>query len=332
VDLLAGKLRAFQRYVEEVAKRSRPAGVGLADARRASRLGAIRARPGSLVVEMELPAVPCEGQLLEPVDLGDVTADRATRSIGAIAARSITGLAEVFPNPGDQVALLRAARALIPEPEADYGLAIDGRGDVAALSGAHQEWVCGRLGALETDDREQQVRSVVGTLVRVDASGPMEAGVRSEGARRPITCRFDADLLPVVVDISIGEVVEARGHATLASSGRVMALDPMTDIAPVQTGFQTVSRVEVGDRRFVLEPVLLVEVVYRDGMVWREYPSLEIWACGATRAEARADFAEEFARLYDHYTGQDEGRLSDGALALRRELKRVVKREESVQA
>lgn len=331
VDLLAAKLRSLQRYIEEVAVRSRPPGVTAPEAREASQLAALSAEPGSLIVNLELPAIPWEAPGRALVDLGEHTADQFEHSMDAISSRDLLALSAVFPEPGNQLALLRAARALLPDVEASYGLALGGGEWHASFGSAHQEWIRDRLEALEAEQGERQVRTVTGTLVSVDTSGRLEVGIRRDGLRRVTKCTFTEDLMPSVADISIGEVVEAEGIADVTPTGRVRALRTMKDIRCVQLGFQPVAHIDVGDRRFVLSPDLLVTTSYRDGMIWRECPSLEVWACGATRAGARLDFAREFARIYDHYTRQDDDRLSEGARELKRQLHALVVSEERVE-
>ena len=94
----------------------------------------------------------------------------------------------------------------------------------------------------------------------------------------------------------------------------------------LETGLQTVTSVAHEDRRYVLSCPISVEVAYREGMVWWECPSLEIWACGATSGDARRAFAAEFARIYDYYANEPNDRLTDGAQELKHLLTEVVAR------
>jgi hypothetical protein len=285
------------------------------------------ARPGSLVIEAELPVeqVP---PLSDEFDLGRQALDLAYRFAEALDRSDTAALFKLVPDRQERALLLRTIESIAPDPAENYTITFangssQNRG--VSLTGASR--LRARMLLLQQAvDQAESAReaTIVGTLTKIHYDvGPQKIAVRV-GPGNEVDCFYDDSLREQVSNLCAGSVVEVVGIATLDVEGRVKQIDAVTGVEAVSMEPVRISSFEHGGRRYRLREAVPVSVEFAEGVWAYHNEALGIRGCADRREDALRELHEAFDFAYRDIGTADETTLIGRAIDMKREFQRLV--------
>jgi hypothetical protein len=330
LTLLAEKLKALQSLLfhsaatanrDKVARRGQWAN----RYRDAVELRFANARPGSLVIEAELPGSLA---LSSDFDLGAVAVDLAYECAAALQKGDGRRLMEQVPDRQERALLLRSLEALAPEAAEDYTITFAGgslRKPGVRLTGSSRLSARQLLleQAVEVIEPAREAR-IVGTLTKIHYDiGPQKIAVRV-GQANEVDCFYDDSLREQVANLCAGGVVEVAGVASFDIEGRLKQIDAVTGIEAVSMEPVRISRFEHAGRSYALREAVAFSIEYSDGVWAYSNEALGIRGYALKREDALRELHEAFDFAYRDIGMAKESELIGKAIDMRRELLRVV--------
>lgn len=331
LTLLADKLKALQLLLfhaaatvsrDKVARRGQWAN----RYRDAVELRFAESRPGSLVIEAELPA---QAQLLvDEFDLGERSVAFAYDFADAIGREDPQSLARLAPDRQDRTLLLRALESIAPDPAENYSITFANGSPQRSgvrLTGRSRLWARLLLlqGAL-ADAEPAREATVVGTLTKIHYDvGPQKIAVRV-GPGNEVDCFYDDSLREQVSNLCAGGIVEVVGIASFDVEGRVKQIDAVTGIEAVSMEPVRISRFEHAGRVYRLVEAVPFGVEYSEGVWAYSNEALGIRGYALKRDEALRELHEAFDFAYRDIGLANEDDLIGRAIDMRREFLRLV--------
>jgi len=327
VGLLAEKLQAVQRLVYDIGQAIEGKGS------RARRMAPTVMESCTLVVtgvnlgSVEvLASLPSRVQLRTDGDLGVSALQYLDKTLTHVRGGDMKELRQLYPDIGHLARVMKAVVPLSPEEDAEYEVHVSTNGTAHTLDASSR----GRLQTLIREQveeiPEQMTRRVTGVLYLIE----VESGKRQIGldvGNRHVTCYYDDSYEAVIKDLIPGSLVEVEGRAFLDANGNVESVQRITDITMVEPLIPLQwTRVDFDTRRFELAQPIQIEQSFSDGVWTCVSELLGIAAYGASRHEALVAFRDEFAALWDDVVQEDDGQLTEDAIALKRLVKPLVLR------
>lgn len=322
IELLADKLKAHQRLLFNIGsflKGGGRRGAYKAEVLGACTLGFVESRKGSLQIVSELPPT----RMLGEIDLGAQALEEIHATFQFVLKRDRTALEKKYPDFGSRSRILHSVLSCLPEEEAGYDLSVSAAGKKVKLRDDQRKWVTqASLQDAPTDMEEE--RSLTGTLYLIE----VETGERHVGlivGNRHVQCYYPKEYEDVVKEIIPGSLVELEGRATLDEGGQIKQIEEIYDLRPVKLFPLFKRKIEYDGRAFILKEGLSIHLDFKDGLWIHEYEPLGILAYDESRAESLRAFKMEFAACWDLVAQEENGKLTPGAIAIKKRLKDLVK-------
>lgn len=332
LTLLAEKLKALQSLLfhaaatvsrDKLARRGQWAN----RYRDAVELRFANARPGSLVIEAELPS-QATPTFDEAFDLGRQALDLAYEFTAHLDRSDTAALVKLVPDRQERALLLRAIESIAPDPAENYAITFaNGSPQHRGINLTGATRVRARMLLLQqTIDQAESAREVtiVGTLTKIHYDvGPQKIAVRV-GPGNEVDCFYDDSLREQVSNLCAGSIVEVVGIATLDVEGRVKQIDAVTGVEAVSMEPIRMSIFEHGGRRYRLREAVPVSVEFSEGVWAYSNEALGIRGYAERREDALRELHEAFDFAYRDIGLASEDTLIGKAIDMRREFQRLV--------
>ena len=324
VDTLSKKLQAAQQVLLNVG--SATAGGGRrgpysAEVLQACTLFFVKSKPGSLEVITELPP---KSVLFKEMDLGEESLRNTDKTLQAIQQKDRKAIEELYPDFGQRSRVVKSIARLLPEEDAEYEVLITTDKTLNRLQSSIRETL-EPLIIEPVELPEQVIKILTGTLYLIEvATGKHQIGVIVNN--RHIPCYYAPDDEVIVRDLIPGSLVEVKGRATLNNRGDVEQIEEVIDITMVQPIIPlNWTRVDYGNRRFVLNEQIQIQQDFRGSMWICEFKPLGILGYGESRHEAVNSLRRDFAICWDNIAQEDDKNLTLDAQELKQKLRGLVK-------
>ena len=329
VDVLAKKLEAAQQVLFNIG--STIAGGGRRGPHSATVIQSctlyfVKSEPGSLRVVAQLPT---PSMLFEEMDVGDQSLKLMTDTLAAIEKKDKAAIENLYKDSGQRARVVKSVSRLLPEEDAEYDMVVTTAKASNRLRSNFREAVEAVL-IEPTELPEQAVRALTGTLYLIEvATGEHQVGVIVKNRRVP--CYYVAEDEPVIRDLVPGSLVEVKGVATLNDRGDVERIEQIVDISMVLPIIPlSWSRVDYGNRRFLLKEQIQIRQDFRDDVWVCEFQPLGILAYGLSRRDALECFRRDFALSWDDIAQEQDDKLTMDAQELKTKFLGLVEREETL--
>ena len=332
LTLLADKLKSLQSLLfhaaatvnrDKVARRGQWAN----RYRDAVELRFADARPGSLIIEAELPSATTP-RLSSELDLGQQAVSLAYEFASSLERLDVPRLTQLVPDRQERALLLRSIEAIAPDPAETYAITFaNGAPEHPGVSLTGKSRLQARVLLLkQAIDEAESAREVtiVGTLTKIHYDvAPQKIAVRV-GPGNEVDCFYDDSLREQVSNLCVGGIVEVVGIASFDLEGRVKQIDAVTGIEAVSMEPVRISRFEHGGRAYKLAEAVPFSVEYAEGVWAYSNETLGIRGFAFKRDDALRELHEAFDFAYQDIGLADEGELLGKAVEMRRELRRLV--------
>jgi len=329
IDVLAKKLEAAQQVLFNIG--STIAGGGRRGPHSATVIQSctlyfVKSEPGSLQVVAKLPK---PSLLFEEMDVGEQSLKRMAQTLTAIEKRDRTAIEKLYKDSGQRLRVVKSVSRLLPEEDAEYDVVVATTKASNILRPSFREAVEAVL--IEPSELpEQAIRTLTGTLYLIEvATGEHQVGIIVRNRRIP--CYYTVEDEPIIRDLIPGSLVEVKGVATLNDRGDVERIEEIVDISMVLPIIPlNWSRVDYGNRRFVLKEQIQIRQDFLDDVWICEFEPLGMLAYGLSRREALECFRRNFALSWDDVAQEQNDNLTVDAQELKKKFRNLVEREESL--
>jgi hypothetical protein len=329
IDMLARKLEAAQQVLFNIG--STIAGGGRRGPHSAKVLQEctlyfVKSEPGSLKIIAQLPN---PSSLFEEMEVGDQSLTKMTQTLEAIEKKDRSAIEKLYSDSGQRTRVVKSVARLLPEEDAEYDVVVTTSKASNRLRSGFRESVEAVL-VEPSEFPEQQVRTLTGILYLIEVvTGEHQVGVLARNRRIP--CHYAADDEPLIRDLVPGSLVELKGVATLNDRGDIEQIEEIIDISMVLPIIPlNWSRVDYGNRRFVLKEQIQIKQDFSDDVWVCEFGPLGILAYGLSRREAVECFRRNFSVSWDDIAQEQDDNLTLDAQELKKKFRSLVEREESL--
>ena len=286
----------------------------------------VESKPGSLEVIAQLaePSV-----LFGEYDIGEQALKHMGETLEAIQNKDRKAIEHLYRDSGQRTRVIKSVTRLLPEEDAEY--------DVLVLTSGFQNRLHSNLRETfevvlvePTELPELAMKTLTGTLYLIEVTtGQRQVGVTVNN--RHIHCFYAAEDEAVIRDLIPGSLVEVKGRATLNESGDVQQIEEIMDITMVQPIVPlNWTRIDYGNRRFLLQEQIQIQQDFRDGVWVYEFEPLKVLGYGLSRHEALVTFRKDFAVCWDDIVQEEDANLTLDAQELKQKLKQLVKEVQSL--
>lgn len=141
--------------------------------------------------------------------------------------------------------------------------------------------------------------------------------------------RTDSDLTPAVVDRELRLApqtwaTEVRTVRSQVVNSYTLGMTAVPDVAKYESLGGIVAEIPYGGHTFVLTRPLHLSIRHEDGYWFHEHQELGISAYGETLEESLQTFYLQFDADWEAYAEEDDGKLTEGAQELKRQLRGLV--------
>lgn len=331
LEVLSRKVQALQRLLWNIGSALSGGGrrgTWRSEVVQACSLFFVKAEPGSLTIVAQLPDLTL---LSDEIELGAQSLKAMGKTLDAVQKKDIKAVEDAFPDYGQRARILKSLAPLSPEEDAEYKLSVTTVDNVTLLDTTFHHNVAGMIRDEILEIPEQAMRKLTGILYLIEvATGSPRIGVIVNN--RQIECHYDRDYEIVIRDLVPGSLVEVEGRAILNDRGDVDNISQIYDITVAEPIMPlNWTRVDYGNRRFILNEQIQISQAYVDGVWLCEFEPLGILAFGVSRHDAVIDFRADFAACWDDIAEDRDENLTVDAQELKRKLKLLVKETRDIQ-
>lgn len=324
VDTLSKKLQAAQQVLFNIGSaiaRGGRRGPYIAEVLQTCTLFFVESKTGSLEIVTELPP---KSVLFKEMDLGNESLRNMGQTLQAIQQNDHKKIKKLYPDYGQRSRVVKSIARLLPEEYAEYEILITTDNIQSKLKSNVRE-VLEPLIIEPCELPEQVMKTLTGTLYLIEvATGKHQIGIIINN--RHIPCYYTPEDEVIIRDLIPGSLVEVKGRATLNDRGDVEQIEEIIDIVMVQPIIPlNWTRVDYGNRRFLLNEQIQIEQNFRSGIWTCEFKPLGIFGYGESRHEAVSSFRRDFAVCYDDIAQEEDENLTLDAQELKQKLLGLIK-------
>ena len=324
VLLLARKLDAAQHLLLNIGATLRGGGrrgPWKGEVLEACELMLVELHAGSLRVVTRVTEPP--PVLLPDFDIGTEALQRMAETLRAVSERDRATVETFFPDYGQRARVLNSALPLLPEEEAEYGIAIETSVGEVCMRADQRAYLLQLAHEELAEGPDEAIATITGKLYLVQvATGERQIGLLVHNRR--VKCYYSAEYEDAIRELVPGSIVEVEGRATLDERGNIGQVEEVFEARPVELMPQYVTRIIYDQRRFRLTSRIAIAVDLRDGLWIHEYEPLGILAYGKSRAESLRAFRMDFAACWDSIAQEDDANLTGDAKELKHKLRALV--------
>lgn len=282
----------------------------------------VEARPGSLEMLAQLPD---SEELFDELELGTKSLNAVGSTLAAVQEKNYKAVETIFPDYGQRARVIKSLAPLSPEEDAEYELLVATVDKSISLDASFHLDVTTMIRDAVLEIPEEAVRTITGFLYLIEiATGSPRIGILTENRR--IECHYDQDYEALIRDLVPGSLVEVEGRAILNDRGDIDNISQVYDITAVEPIMPlTWTRIDYGNRRFLLNEQIQIRQAYTDGVWSCEFEPLGILAFGLSRRKAVTDFKTDFAACWDDIVKEHDDKLTADARQLKERLTQLVK-------
>lgn len=274
----------------------------------------------NLVIESELATDPVLGV---DFDIGLQAVDMLFDVASAIAQGDLNS---VRLSRFDRDYIIRAIEGLMPNAGDQYEVVLEncrpGRHPTVTFSASTRERLKGYTSRPDRTFDSDEV-TIVGEVIKIHVdAGEDKITVRFQ--QRDIDCFYGDALRDQIANLIAGSTIEVTGFATLSDREQVVKIHQITNVEHVSMEPLRIARFEHGGRVYTLRSPIAVNIEYTDGNWVYYHAGLNLWGYAARREDALRDLHENFNYLYREIAEEEEAKLEDVAVQLRRHLRGLV--------
>jgi len=260
---------------------------------------------------------PCGTQVPLFADEPAEVCQRIKTFLVDLAQNAHENVAQAFPNVKMRIKALESVRKALPAPDSGIYAEVD---DEPLVSSKMIHVNCSAMADTARNVIEDYMTVVTGRLIRIDFE-QKKLVIQHPVTRKPLDCYYNEEIEAMLLE-NRRELIQVTGNVVLDDNELPQGISDVVciqevDLSPIEFG----EIVQDGQRLRFKSPTVFVPVLDDSQQLFvLKDDQLGLDICAYTRGEITEDVKSEIAFLWNEYALASDADLTEGALALKRNL------------